>query len=267
MSSPVISNQPFLVGPLLLLGAPGVGKGTQAQILMERWDVPQVSTGDLIRENIRQNTAIGRRFQELVAAGIYVPDDVVNQMVRDRTAAPDCAGGFILDGFPRTVGQADWLDSQLVRELEWKQVERQLGATATAPPSLSTASPPTVSLPIAKAISKPLPLVAISINVGYDELLRRITGRRTGPVSKRIYNIYSSPPMSPGVCDVDGEPLVQRPDDTEEVFTERMRVFHEQTAPVIDHYRGRGRFEEVNGMQSVEKVTEDIVAALRRMRS
>jgi adenylate kinase len=111
-----------------------------------------------------------------------------------------------------------------------------------------------------------LPVIAVSIEVRYDELLRRITGRRTGPVSKRIYNIYTNPPASPGVCDVDGEPLVQRPDDTEEVFSERMKAFAELTAPVIEHYRDLGRFEVVDGEQTVEIVTGSIVAALERLR-
>ena len=232
-------------GPVLLLGAPGVGKGTQAQILMKRWAIPQISTGDLIRENIRLETLIGLRFQEMVAAGIYVPDDVVNQMVAERTAHPDCKRGFILDSFPRTVGQADWLDGFL------SEREQRYGTE----PSLSIEAP-----------SSMLPLVAVSIRVRYDELLRRITGRRSGPVSKRIYNIYTNPPMSPGVCDVDGEPLVQRPDDTEEVFTERMRVFYDQTAPVVDHYRRLGRFKEVDGEQPVDAVTGEIIAALWKMR-
>ena len=220
----------FQPGPVLLLGAPGVGKGTQAQRLMECWGIPQISTGDLIRDNIRIETGIGLQFKEMVAAGIFVPDEIVNEMVRQRIAEPDCTHGFVLDGFPRTVGQADWLDGTLAN------------ASATRP------------------------LVAVSIKVRYDELLRRITGRRTGPVSKRIYNVYTNPPRSPGMCDVDGEPLVQRPDDTEEVFTERMRVFDEQTAPVISHYRDLGRFEEVDGEQSVEAVTEYLLAALRRLR-
>ena len=219
---------------MLLLGAPGVGKGTQAQLLMDRWGIPQISTGDLIRENIRLATPVGMRFKEMVAAGIFVPDGVVNEMVAERLEQPDCLPGFVLDGFPRTVGQADWLDETLV--------------DAGGP------------------VGNAKQLVAVSIRVRYDELLRRITGRRTGPTSKRIYNIYTNPPVSPGVCDVDGEPLVQRPDDTEEVFNERMRVFDEQTAPVIDHYRQLGRFEEVDGEQAVDEVTAEILAAFRRLR-
>ena len=224
----------FVPGPVLLLGAPGVGKGTQAQILMDTWGVPQVSTGDLIRDNIRRETPVGLRFRELVAAGVLVPDDVVNEMVGGRLAQPDAQRGYILDGYPRTLGQAEWLDAFLTNE----------------------ASGPTIVLPV----------IAVSIEVRYDELLRRITGRRTGPVSKRIYNIYTNPPASPGVCDADGEPLVQRPDDTEEVFAERMKAFSDLTAPVIEHYESLKRFEVVDGEQSVAEVTHSIAAALKRLR-
>ena len=226
-----LDQQSFVPGPVLLLGAPGVGKGTQAQILMDAWNIPQVSTGDLIRDNIRRETAVGQRFKEMVAAGTLVPDEVVNEMVQARLREPDAERGYILDGFPRTLGQAEWLDLSL--NGGWHS----------------------------------LPVIAVSIEVRYDELLRRITGRRTGPVSKRIYNIYTHPPVSPGVCDVDGEALVQRPDDTEEVFGERMRAFDELTAPVIEHYRGLGRFEVVDGEQPVAHVTEKIVAALKRLRA
>lgn len=222
----------FIPGPVLLLGAPGVGKGTQAQILMESWGIPQVSTGDLIRENIARATPVGLRFRELVAAGVFVPDEVVNQMVEARLTEPDAKQGYILDGYPRTLGQAEWLDQYLL--------SLQKGET--------------------------LPVVAVSIEVRYDELLRRITGRRTGTVSKKIYNIYTNPPAIAGVCDVDGEPLLQRPDDTEDVFAERMRAFGDLTAPVIDHYRSLGRFEAVGGEQPVEQVTASIVAALKRLR-
>lgn len=226
----------FIPGPVLLLGAPGVGKGTQAQILMDAWGIPQISTGDLIRENIRLGTAVGKEFQDLVAKGIFVPDQIVNNMIADRTAQPDCARGFILDGYPRTLAQAVWLDDFLAG---WANTGERVAA---------------------------LPVVAVSIEVGYDELLRRITGRRTGSVSKRIYNIYTNPPLVEGVDDVDGQPLVQRPDDTEEVFTERMKQFADLTAPVIEHYRGLGRFEVVDGDKPVETVTASIVAALKRMR-
>jgi len=231
----------FIPGPVLLLGAPGVGKGTQAQILMDLWGIPQISTGDIIRENIQQKTPVGVEFQDLVAKGIFVPDELVNRMVAGRLSQPDAARGYILDGYPRTLGQAKWLDAQLAGDGFPGQ-----GGEVT---------------PAGK-----LPVVAVSIEVRYDELLRRITGRRTGPVSKRIYNIYTNPPQVEGVDDVDGQPLVQRPDDTEEVFAERMRQFADLTAPVIEHYRAQGRFEVVDGEQPVEVVTERIVAALKRLR-
>lgn len=221
--------QQFVPGPVLLLGAPGVGKGTQAQILMDQWDIPQVSTGDLIRDNITRATPVGGRFEQMVAAGALVPDHIVNEMVEERLAQPDARQGYVLDGYPRTLGQAKWLDSYL-------------------------------------RANSALPVVAVSIEVRYDELLRRITGRRTAPLSKRIYNIYTNPPIRTGVCDVDGELLVQRSDDTEEVFAERMRAFGELTAPVIEHYRGLGRFKVIDGQQSVDAVTEEIVGALKRLR-
>jgi adenylate kinase len=231
----------FIPGPVLLLGAPGVGKGTQAQILMDQWGIPQISTGDIIRENIKQGTPVGREFQDLVAQGIFVPDALVNRMVQGRLSKPDVARGYILDGYPRTLGQAEWLDEQL--------------DGPGFPAADGTVTP-----------AGRLPVIAVSIEVRYDELLRRITGRRTGSVSKRIYNIYTHPPLVEGLDDVDGTPLVQRPDDTEEVFAERMKQFAELTAPVIEHYRGLGRFEVVDGEKSVETVTASIAAALKRLR-
>ena len=246
MAEQVLNQTPvpvdgFIPGPVLLLGAPGVGKGTQAQILMDLWGIPQISTGDIIRENIKLKTPVGVEFQDLVAKGIFVPDELVNRMVALRLSQPDAARGYILDGYPRTLGQAEWLDEQLAGD----GFPGQSGEMTVA---------------------GKLPVVAVSIEVRYDELLRRITGRRTGTVSKRIYNIYTNPPQVEGICDVDGLPLVQRPDDTEDVFAERMRQFADLTAPVIEHYRGQGRFEVVDGEQPVEVVTETIVAALKRLR-
>jgi adenylate kinase len=161
--------------------------------------------------------------------GQLVSDDLVNKMVADRLAQPDVARGYILDGFPRTLIQAEWLDGEL---------------------SVNTQA---------------LPVVAISIVVGYEHLLHRITGRRISPAG-RIYNIYSNPPAVAGICDVDGTTLVQRSDDSETVFIERMKTFEAQTAPVIEHYRKQGRFEEVDGDHAVEQVTLAITTALRRLR-
>jgi adenylate kinase len=220
----------FLPGPVLLLGAPGVGKGTQAKALMAAYGIPQISTGDILRTNIANKTALGIQAKTLVDQGTLVSDDLVNQMVADRLKQPDTRHGYILDGFPRTLNQATWLDAQLAAD------------------------------------STTLPVVAISIIVDYEQLLHRITGRRISPVG-RIYNIYSNPPKKPGICDVDGSALAQRPDDSESVFTERMKTFERQTAPVIEHYRGQGRFVEINGDDSVEQVTLAIEAALKQLRS
>ena len=223
------ADKDFLPGPVLLLGAPGVGKGTQAKALMAAYGIPQISTGDILRANIKNGTELGKAAKALVDQGTLVSDDLVNQMVADRLKQPDTHRGFILDGFPRTLNQATWLDAQLSGTLET------------------------------------LPVVAISIVVDYEQLLHRITGRRISPVG-RIYNIYSNPPKVTGICDVDGSSLVQRPDDSEAVFTERMKTFEAQTAPVIEHYRKQGRFEEINGDQRVEQVTAEITSALKRLR-
>jgi adenylate kinase len=224
------ADKNFLPGPVLLLGAPGVGKGTQAKALMATYGIPQVSTGDILRANISNGTALGKAAKTLVDQGTLVSDDLVNQMVADRLTQPDTRRGFILDGFPRTLNQANWLDAQLSTD------------------------------------STTLPVVAISIVVDYEQLLHRITGRRISPAG-RIYNVYSNPPAVPGICDVDGSTLVQRPDDSEAVFTERMKTFEAQTAPVIEHYRKQGRFEEIDGDHSVEQVTAAIASALKRLRS
>ena len=219
----------FLPGPILLLGAPGVGKGTQAKLLMAEFGIPQISTGDLLRENIAKGTELGKAAKSLMDRGQLVSDDLVNQMVTGRLAQPDVKRGYILDGFPRTLKQAEWVDAHL----------------ATGRQSF--------------------PLVAISIVVGYDELLRRITGRRLCPAG-HIYNIYTNPPKVEGKCDVDGQALIQRSDDSEAVFHERMKAFEQLTAPVIAHYCRQGRFEEIDGSRGVEEVTGEITAALRNLR-
>jgi adenylate kinase len=220
----------FAAGPILLLGAPGVGKGTQAKRLMAAWGIPQISTGDILRANVQQGTALGTQARSLMERGELVPDELVNRMVAARLEQPDAAGGFILDGFPRTLGQARWLDAHLA------------------------------------GLSGVLPVVAVSLSVGYTQLLRRITGRRSCPVCHRIYNVYFQPPARDMACDDDGTQLVQRADDTEPVFEERMRAYETQTAPVIEHYRGLARFAEVEGEGPVEKVSGEIMAAVEHMR-
>jgi adenylate kinase len=224
-------HQTTVPGPILLLGAPGVGKGTQAKELVKLWGVPQISTGDLLRANVAQGTAIGKAAREIMQRGDLVPDSMVNEMVAIRLQQPDTVRGYILDGFPRTLPQATWLDGRL------------------------TAHP------------ESLPVVAVSLHVDYNQLLRRITGRRNCPVCQTIYNIYSNPPQRAGFCDVEGAALAQRADDTEKVFAERMRAYESQTAPVIEHYRVLGRFIEVAADGPIAAIAAEIVAAVERLRS
>jgi len=219
----------FTPGPVLLIGPPGVGKGTQAKLLMAEFGIPQISTGDLLRQHRKDHTPLGLMADELMSQGKLVPDDLVNAMVAERLKQQDCMRGYILDGFPRTLAQATWLDQHLAES------------------------------------KAEYPVVVISLLVDRDDLLKRITGRRICPQG-HIYNIYTQPPEVYGICDVDGSALEQRKDDTESVFESRMRVFDEETAPVIPHYRGQGRFTEVNGLQDVGDVTKAIRSALKTLR-
>jgi len=217
-------------GPILLLGAPGVGKGTQAKELVKIWAIPQISTGDLLRTNVAQGTSLGRVAKEIMGRGELVPDSLVNEMVAVRLQQPDTVNGYILDGFPRTLGQAGWLDGRLA-------------AQGTG-----------------------LPVVAVSIQVDYNQLLRRITGRRNCPVCQSIYNVFVKPPQKDGFCDADGAALVQRADDTETVFAERMRAYGALTTPVVEHYRVQGRFAEVDGDRPISMIAAGIVTAVERLR-
>ncbi len=221
----------ILPGPILLLGAPGAGKGTQSMELVKLWGIPQISTGDLLRANVSHGTELGRIARSIMDRGELVPDSLVNEMVAIRLREPDTEIGYILDGYPRTLNQAGWLD----------------GRIASHPESL--------------------PVVAVSISVDYNGLLRRITGRRNCPVCQTIYNIYVKPPKISGICDVEGATLMLRADDTEEVFAERMRAYSALTAPVVEHYRELGRFAEVNGDRPIDVVAAGIVAAVERLRA
>jgi len=223
-------DRKIVPGPILLMGAPGVGKGTQAKELVKLWAIPQISTGDLLRANVSQGTPLGRTAKEIMGRGELVPDTLVNEMVAVRLQAPDTAGGYILDGFPRTLGQANWIDGRLAQKV---------GS---------------------------LPIIAVSLQVNYNQLLRRITGRRICPVCQSIYNIYVNPPKVDGVCDLEGAALTQRADDTEEVFKERMRAYSALTAPVVEHYREQGRFAEVDGDRPIADIAAGIVAAVERLR-
>jgi len=220
-----------LPGPILLLGAPGVGKGTQAKELVKLWGIPQISTGDLLRANVSEGTVLGKIAKETMDRGELVPDSLVNDMVAARLQEPDTIKGYILDGFPRTLPQAGWLDGRLSNQ--------------------------TMSLPV----------VAVSIQVDYNRLLRRITGRRNCPVCQTIYNVDSNPPKVDEICDIEGAALVQRADDTEQVFAERMRAYEALTTPVVEHYRALGRFVEVDGDRPIPEVAAGIIRAVERLRS
>jgi adenylate kinase len=220
------------LGSVVLLGAPGAGKGTQAKRISARYGVPHISTGDLLRENVRRGTELGNAAQSDMSRGDLVPDKLVCDMVALRLSQPDCESGYILDGFPRTAAQAEWLDALLEG-----QFFDNLGRL------------------------KCLPIV-IEIDVDYNELLRRLTGRRTCPSCGRIYNVYLQPPSRDELCDVDGSKLVIRNDDREEVIAERLKAYDLQTRPVADYYAGRGRLHVMNGERPVVEVTQEICAVL-----
>lgn len=219
------------VGPVILLGAPGAGKGTQAKLLAEQYGIPHISTGDLLRENVAQGTELGKKAKAFMETGALVTDELVCEMVADRLKRADCVRGFILDGFPRTVAQAEWLDKLLEAGLFENQ--------------------------------KCKPPVVVNITVDYNDLLHRLTGRRSCPTCGTIYNVYFQPPRVPETCDVDGAKLLTRKDDREEVIAERLKNYEAQTLPLTDYYRAKGRYVEVNGSQPVEKVSSDMVKAVR----
>jgi adenylate kinase len=217
------------VGPVVLLGPPGAGKGTQSKRIMEHYGIPQISTGDLLRENVDRGTELGKAAKAVMARGELVSDDLVCNMVRERLMLPDCERGYILDGFPRTAAQAGWLDALLEHEL-------------------FDNSRPTRAWPI-----------VIRLNVDYNQLLLRITGRRSCPTCGRIYNVHSQPPRLDEVCDeTHGTKLVVRNDDRLEVIQPRLTAFEEQTRPVADYYQRTGRLISVNGDLSVDEVTKQI---------
>jgi adenylate kinase len=220
------------VGPVVLLGPPGAGKGTQSKRIMERYRIPQISTGDLLRFNVVQGTELGRIAKAVMDRGELVSDDLVCEMVRQRLKQPDCKRGYVLDGFPRTEAQAGWLDALLDDKL-------------------FDNSRPTRAWPI-----------VIRLEVDYNQLLLRITGRRSCPTCGRIYNVHFQPPRVEGICDEDGSKLVTRNDDRLEVIQPRLAAYQEQTAPVADYYKRTGRLISVNGDQPMDQVTKQIFRIL-----
>jgi adenylate kinase len=198
-------------------------------VVSGRYGIPQISTGDILRINVARGTDLGKKADPIMKAGNLVPDELMLPMVGERLKQPDCQRGFILDGFPRTVGQAEWLDSFLeVTTFDGRKVEP----------------------------------VVISIEVGYNQLLQRLTGRRSCPVDGRIYNIYFQPPEKEGVCDSCGSALVQRKDDKEEVISERLKSYEHMTRPLVEYYRKRGCLNMVNGELPVDEVTHQTLAMI-----
>ena len=207
-----------------MLGAPGAGKGTQAKLISQHYGIPQISTGDILRDNVARATELGRKADPIMKSGALVPDDLVLAMVQDRFSCPDCDRGFILDGFPRTVKQAEWLDRYLS--------SRTFGG-------------------------RTMPPVVMNVEVGYNQLVQRLTGRRSCPVEGKIYNIYFQPPQKEGVCDCCGSQLVQRKDDKEEVISKRLKEYETQTLPLVDYYRRQGYLHRLNGELPVEQVSAE----------
>jgi adenylate kinase len=210
---------------LILLGPPGSGKGTQAKKLVDRYHLPQISTGDILRAALKEKTPLGLEAKQYMDQGKLVPDEVVVGIVRDRLKAPDCQGGFILDGFPRTVPQAEALGTTL------------------------------------KAMNRGIDHV-ISIEVDNAELLKRLGGRRTCRNCGAMYHLVFDPPKKKGVCDTCGGELYQRADDQEKTIRERLKVYDKQTAPLIQYYRGKGLLRAIDGVGEVEEIFQRIVKAI-----
>lgn len=212
---------------LIILGPPGAGKGTQADFIVKRYNIPHISTGDILRENIKDETDLGKQAKEYMDKGQLVPDELVIALVQERITRDDCAEGFLLDGFPRTTAQAVALDAEL----------KKLGI----------------------ALDR-----AINIMVDPALLIERAVGRRVCKTCGATYHVKFNPPKEEGICDNDQTKLVQRDDDTEETVKNRIKVYTEQTSPLIDYYKAQGLLLNVDGAQKIEDVFKEIVAGLEK---
>jgi adenylate kinase len=214
---------------LILLGAPGAGKGTQATFICQKFGIPQISTGDMLRAAVKAGTPLGLAAKKVMDSGALVSDDIIIGLVKERLAQADCANGFLFDGFPRTIPQAEAM--------------RQAGVKLD---------------------------YVLEIDVPFEAIIERMSGRRSHPASGRTYHVKFNPPKSPGVDDVTGEPLVQREDDREETVRKRLQVYSDQTRPLVDYYSkwakadpAQGpKYRAISGMGTVEEITQRVFDAL-----
>lgn len=208
---------------IIFLGAPGVGKGTQASLLSQNKGIPKVSTGDMLRHAVADDSELGRKVKEIMNDGGLVDDQTMLSVVRDRIRRPDCDNGFILDGYPRNLAQAASLNQALEPYMEMRVFE---------------------------------------LSVSDEDILKRLAGRRTCPECERIYNVHFQPPQKDELCDFDGKPLIVRKDDREEVVRRRLKTYKKETFPLMDHYRKLGVLNVVNGLQPKEKLAAQIIELL-----
>lgn len=212
---------------LILMGLPGAGKGTQAEKINEKYNIPHISTGDMFRLAIKEGTDLGKKAKEYMDQGSLVPDEVTVGIVKERLSKDDCKNGFLLDGFPRTIAQAEALDELLA----------ELGQTIDH---------------------------VIHVDVPEEKLVERLTGRRVCPSCGTTYHVLYNPPKEDGKCDRDGSELIQRDDDTPETVKNRLEVNIEQTKPLLNFYQEKGYLVNINGDQDIDKVFQDIEKAIEK---
>ena len=210
---------------IIMLGAPGAGKGTQAKQIAAKYNIPHISTGDIFRANIKNGTELGKKAKTYMDKGLLVPDELVVDLVVDRVASKDCENGYVLDGFPRTIPQAEALDAALAKNGEKMEY-------------------------------------AINVEVPDENIVKRMSGRRACVACGATYHIEHIPPKTEGICDTCGKELILRDDDKPETVLNRLNIYHEQTQPLIDYYNTKGILKEVDGTKDMADVFSEIVAIL-----